>query len=383
MRLVLSAGETSGDQIGADLARALKALHPDIELAGIAGPKMRAAGVAPWNQLDELNIMGLTEVIAHLPRLVRLRRGFRERILDWRPDAFVGIDAPDFNLGLARQLRRRGTRSIHYVSPSVWAWRAGRVAKIARSLDLLLTLFPFEPELYRPHGLSARFVGHPLADRLAAAPDRASVRAELGWAADETVIALLPGSRDGEIQRHAELLAETAEGLRQRQPDARLVVLAASQRNADRITEICGLRLDKVNATRLIDRTESGLIAADVAVAASGTVTLEAFLLGCPLVVYYRLPAPTYWLARGLRLVKTRHVSLPNILTGRELVPERLQANATGARLIDDTLAWLDQPERRRDYVELSGEWLDKLAIDAGSTAARTIIDFIHAGRPT
>ncbi len=377
MRLVLSAGEASGDQIAADLARALKEQHPDLELAGLAGPEMQAAGVEPWFDMDQLNVMGLSEVLRHLPRLFQLRRAFRQRVIDWRADAFIGIDAPDFNLGLARQLKREGVTTMHYVSPSVWAWRAGRIPKIARSLDLLLTLYPFEPALYRPHGLRAEFVGHHLADRLAREPDREAARKTLGLNPQQTVIALLPGSRSGELGRHAELLARTAAELRRDYPDAVLLVLLAREQDRTLLGAQSGAMFDQAGVRWCAGQTRSGLRAADVALAASGTVTLEAFLLGCPLVVFYRLAPSTYWLARSLRLVKSQHVALPNILTRQSLVPECLQDAANPENLRRETGRWLTHADRISHYRELSKEWGRRLATGAGDRAARAILEHL------
>lgn len=374
MRLVLSAGEASGDQIGADLAGALKRLDPTIELAGLAGPDMVEAGVQPWYGLDQLNVMGLAEVLSHLPRLIRFRRQFEKRILAWQPDAFIGIDAPDFNLGLARRLRKNNLVTMHYVSPSVWAWRSRRIAKIARSLDLLLTLFPFEPALYKPHGLDARFVGHHLADRLVNEPPVRQARDDLNLSPEAEVIALLPGSRGGELDRHARLLAETAVELRRQRPAAELLVLLAESDHEQHLRELGSDRWDAAGVRFVARRTRTGLRAADVAVAASGTVTLEAFLLGCPLVVYYRLAPATYWLARSLKLVKSRHVSLPNILTRSELVPECLQDQATPERLVRETLDWLNQPDRVEDYRQAAADCASELAIGAGEQAAGAIL---------
>ncbi len=374
MRLVMSAGEASGDQIGADLASALKRLDPAIELAGLAGPDMVEAGVQPWYGLDQLNVMGLAEVLTHLPRLIRFRRQFAKRILEWQPDAFIGIDAPDFNLGLSRRLRNNNLVTMHYVSPSVWAWRSGRIAKIARSLDLLLTLFPFEPALYQPYGLDTRFVGHHLADRLVSEPPTSMARQELELSPDAEVIALLPGSRGGELDRHARLLAETAVELRRRRPAAELLVLLAESDHEQRLREFGGDHWDTAGVRFVARRTRTGLRAANVAVAASGTVTLEAFLLGCPLVVYYRLAPATYWLAKSMKLVKSRHVSLPNILTRSELVPECLQDQATPERLVNETLNWLNQPDRVEGYPQAAADCASELAIGAGEQAAGAIL---------
>lgn len=374
MKLVLCAGETSGDQIAADLALELKRRVPTIELAGLAGPAMQRAGVEAWFDLDELNVMGLSEVIAHLPRLLRLRRDFSRRILAWQPDAFIGVDAPDFNLGLARRLRKRGVTTMHYVSPSVWAWRAGRIPKIARSLDLLLTLFPFEPELYRPHGLEAEFVGHHLADELAEVPDRQAARKTLGFSESSPLIALLPGSRGGELRRHARLIGETALRLRARHPASELALLLAREQDRALMSELAGEAMEQAGLRILIGQTRLGLRAADLAIAASGTVTLEAFLLGCPLVVYYRLAPSTYAMARALRLVKSQHVSLPNILTRQALVPECLQHEATAERLSKEAQHWLEHPARVEAYREQAARWADTLARGAGARAADAIL---------
>lgn len=375
LRLVLVAGEASGDLLGGDLAQALARQRPDIELAGIGGEHMRAAGVETWFDIEALSVMGLTEVLRHLPRLIRLRRDLRRRILAWPATALVTIDAPDFNLGLARGLRKAGLTTIHYVSPSVWAWRAGRIPGIVRALDLLLTLFPFEPALYRPHGLDARFVGHPLADELAAGPDRNAARSALQCANADPVVALLPGSRDGELQRHVGLLAATAGRLRKAHPGADLVMLLTGARHAALARELAAAELDQAGVRLLTDATRTGLAAADVAVAASGTVTLEAFLLECPLVVYYRLAPATFHLARALKLVRSEFVSLPNILCAEALVPERLQDAATPDNLAADTEAWLARPERMQRYRRLAAEWRQRLACRAGEQAARAVLE--------
>ena len=374
-RLVLVAGEASGDLLAADLAGALKRLCPEVTLAGVTGPRMAEAGVESWFDIEQLSVMGLTEVLRHLPRLIRLRRVLKQRILDWPADALITIDAPDFNLGLARQIRQAGRPTIHYVSPSVWAWRAGRIPKIARSLDHLLTLFPFEPELYAPHGLAASCVGHPLADELAAGPDRASARSLLGLAQSAPVIALLPGSRDGELKRHVPLLGQTALKLRRARPQAELLMLLTGERQRALAQELLQGAAAQSGLRLLSAQTRAGLEAADVAVAASGTVTLEAFLLECPMTVFYRLAPLTYHLARWLNLVRSRHVSLPNILSGAELLPERLQQAATAERLCGDVEAWLASPERTADYRRQARHWRDTLARDAGSQAARVILD--------
>ncbi len=374
LRLVLMAGEASGDVLGADLARALKRRRPDIQLAGLSGPNMQAAGVQPWFNIDELSVMGLTEVLKHLPRLIKLRRRIKQRILDWPADALITIDAPDFNLGLARQLKKEGVPTIHYVSPSVWAWRAGRIPKIARSLDRLLTLFPFEPELYAPYGLKTDFVGHPLADELSAGRDPASARTLLGLGHSTRVIALLPGSRNGELMRHVALLGETALRLRDRYPESDLLMLLSGESQRTLATQLLGPLAEQAGIRLLSCQTRAGLEAADMAIAASGTVTLEAFLLECPMTVFYRLAPTTFHMARTLKLVRSRHVSLPNILSSRELVPERLQQAATPTVLAADAEAWLSDPERVKAYRDQARHWRARLAQGAGERAAEYIL---------
>ncbi len=376
-RLILTAGESSGDQLGADLAYHLKRQHPGIELAGIAGPAMQAAGVEAWHNLDVLGVMGLTEVLSHLPRLFRLRRELRERILAWQPDAFVGVDAPDFNLGLARQLRKRGLKTVHYVSPTVWAWRAGRTRSVARSVDLLLALFPFEPELYAPYGLDTRFVGHPVADQMTNRPGREEAREQLGLSTADTVIALLPGSRRSEIERHAELIADTAGWIRARRESVRILVFLADRRQEQLFRELGGSGLERAGVEIVCEQTRTGLIAADAACVASGTATLEAFLLECPLVAYYRLAPASYWLIRSLRLIRSRYIAMPNILYGDEIIPEFVQQQASAEHLGRATLDWLDDPARRQVCQEVARGFRHQLAAGAGDNAARAILELI------
>ena len=382
-KLVLTVGESSGDQLAADLAIHLKRQYPNVELAGIAGPAMQAAGVEAWYDLDVLGLMGLTEVLSHLPRLVRLRRDLRERILAWQPDAFVGIDAPDFNLGLARQLRKRGLKTVHYVSPTVWAWRAGRSRGVARSVDLLLSLFPFEPAIYEPFGLDTRFVGHPVADQMAGRPTREQARSQLALNNDDTVIALLPGSRRSEIERHALLLAETAGWIRKRREAAHILVLLADQRQESLFRELAGPTLNRADVRIICEQTRRGLIAADAACVASGTATLEGFLLECPLVAYYRLAPASYWLIRGLRLIRSRYIAMPNILYGDEIIPEFVQQQAHAETLGQAVIDWLEQPERRENYQAVAKRLRRQLAAGAGDNAARAILELIGRSSET
>lgn len=345
-RIALVAGETSGDQLGAGLVEELRARYPDAQFAGIGGDGMRAAGVDTWFDASELAVMGLSEVIAHLPRLLRLRRNLRERVLGWKPDIFIGIDAPDFNLGLERWLKRRGVRTLHYVSPSVWAWRQSRVRSIGRSADRVLCLFPMEPEFYARHGVDARFVGHPLADAIALEPDRAAAREALGVAFHAPLLALLPGSRLGEIERMlppfleaASLVARDIAGLQLAIPAANADCRAAIER------AISSAPFTVPRALVVDGQAQQVLIAADVVLLASGTAALEAMLCKRPMVVGHRIAPSTYRIIKLLGLLKSRFVSLPNVLAGEEVVPELLQDDCTPPRLANAILQWFAQPE--------------------------------------
>ncbi|CAN5189590.1 lipid-A-disaccharide synthase [soil metagenome] len=333
MRIALVAGEASGDLLGAGLATELLRRVPGVELAGVGGPGMRAAGVDTWIDSEELAVMGLAEVLRHLPRLLRLRRGLRERLLAWKPDAFVGIDAPDFNLGLERALKLSGIPTVHYVSPSVWAWREGRAAKIGRSADLVLCLFPMEPPIYARHGIDARFVGHPLADRFALHPDRASARSALGLDPDVRLLAVLPGSRRGELDRLLRPFLDAARALQERNPGLQLVIPAA---NAN-----CRIQIERELVQRslagvsVIDgRAGDVMVAADAVLLASGTAALEALLAKRPMVVGYRISALTYHLVTALGMMRVERYSLPNVLANEPIVTELMQDQCTADNLV-------------------------------------------------
>ncbi|PKL96583.1 MAG: lipid-A-disaccharide synthase [Gammaproteobacteria bacterium HGW-Gammaproteobacteria-8] len=376
--LAIGAGELSSDQLAASIVAELRQRLPASALVGINGPAMEAQGVERLASIDQLGVMGLFEVLAHLPRLVRLRRALVREILDRGSAMFIGVDAPDFNLGLARRLRREGLAAVQVVAPSVWAWRRYRIPKIARSLDLLLTLFPFEPELFHGTGLDARCIGHPLADEMPLAPDRAAARRALGLSAGGPVIALLPGSRAGEIARHALLLRELTRSLPK---DCLPLLLLATEADRARFIEAAGADPVALGMQVIVGRTRQGLTAADVALTASGTVTLECLLARTPMVVFYRLPESTWRLAKSLALVKSRYISLPNVLAGAELVPERLQHAATAEQLLADVRAWLDDPARLARYREQAESLHRGLALGAAGRAAEAIIGLLDRRR--
>jgi len=344
LRIALIAGETSGDQLGGALIDALRLRFPTADFAGIGGPEMVAAGLDAWHRADVLAVMGLVEVLRHLPRLLRLRIHVRQRILQWQPDIFIGIDAPDFNLGLERNLRRAGIRTVHYVSPSVWAWREQRAAKIGESVDRVLCLFPMEPAIYARHGVDARFVGHPLADRFALASDRGAARRELGIAADAKVLALLPGSRLSEIQRLAEPFIGAAMACRQSLSELVLIAPMASAACRSEFEQQLKTQAGAISVRCLDGQSHLAMVAADVVLVASGTAALEVMLAKRPMIVAYKIAPLSYWIVRTFGLLKSAVVSLPNFLAGTRIVPELLQNECRADTLAAALLPLLKDP---------------------------------------
>ena len=344
LRVAIVAGEASGDQLGAALIEALRARVGALECFGVAGPKMQAAGCEAWAEAEVLSVMGFTEVLPHLPRLLRLRAELTRRFREARPDVFIGIDAPAFNLGLAARLHAAGIATVQYVAPQVWAWRQGRVHKIGRACDLVLCLLPFETDFYTRHGVAAEFVGHPLADQIPLQSDRAGARAALGLPAEATVVALLPGSRLGEVGRLARDFLDAAAWIAARRPEVRFVAPMASAgarelflRKRSEVPDYPEILITDGQAQRV-------LAACDGALVASGTATLETLLSRRVMVVAYRLGAMTAFLLRRLRLVKVPYFSQPNLLLGRRFVPEFLQEGVSGATLGAALLAHLEDP---------------------------------------
>jgi lipid-A-disaccharide synthase len=341
LRIGFVAGEASGDQLGAALIVALRARRPDLQCFGVAGPRMRAQGCEAWAPAEELAVMGLAEVLRHLPRLLGLRARLRARFLAARPHVFVGIDAPEFNLGLAARLKRAGLRTVQYVSPQVWAWRQGRVRTIGHAVDRILCLLPFETDFYESHGVHASFVGHPLADQIPLDPDRAAARRALGLEADAEVFALLPGSRIGEVERLARPFLDAAKTIAARRPGARFVAPMASSGTRgvfERVAAASG-----APPVHIVDgEAHRVLAAADAVLVASGTATLETLLSKRPMVVAYRVSGLTAFLLRRLRLIKVPYFSQPNLLVGRHFVPEFFQEGVRGEALATAILGLLD-----------------------------------------
>ncbi len=372
LRIALVAGEASGDLLGAGLVRALRNRFPDAEFAGIGGPRMVSEGFQAWHESNELAVMGLAEVLRHLPRLLGLRTRLRRRLLEWQPDVFIGIDAPDFNLGLERKLKQAGIRTVHYVSPSVWAWREGRAAKIGRSADLVLCLFPMEPPIYQRHGIDARFVGHPLAEAFDAVPDRAAARERLGLPQDIPVLAVLPGSRQAEIQRLWPTFIDAAGMVTLQLPDLAVAVPAADP--ACRTAIERGLAKSQLANVALYDgQAHDVMVAADVVLLASGTAALEAMLAKRPMVVGYRISALTYRLVMALGLMRVSSYSLPNVLANEPIVPELMQHDCTPANLSDALMLWFRDPDARAALLPRYEHIHAKLRGDADAAAADAI----------
>ncbi len=379
LRIALIAGETSGDQLGAPLIAALRAHYPDAEFAGIGGPEMIAAGLDAWHRADELAVMGLVEVLRHLPRLLRLRSKVHQRLLQWRPDVFIGIDAPDFNLGLERKLRGAGIATVHYVSPSVWAWREQRAAKIGASADRVLCLFPMEPAIYARHQVDARFVGHPLADRFELQPDRAAARVELGLPADASVLAVLPGSRLGEIRRLARDFVSAALICQHSQPGLQLIAPMATPACREAFEQVLTDHHAQSRIRVLDGQAQPAMRAADVVLVASGTAALEVMLSKRPMVVAYRIAALSYWIVKTFGLLKSESVSLPNILAGRAVVPELLQHDCQPERLAEALLRLM--PGSSEAARQIEGFVAQHRALQGGGAvaAAAAVADLIAA----
>lgn len=379
MRVALCAGETSGDQLGAGLIDALRVRFPDAEFAGIGGDNMRAAGMTTWHEANELAVMGLAEVLAHLPRLLRLRKAFRQRLLDWQPDVFIGIDAPDFNLGVERWLKQRGMRTVHYVSPSVWAWREDRAAKIGTSADRVLCLFPMEPPIYARHGVDAVFVGHPLADAIPLQPDRAAARMALDVAADAPVLAVLPGSRLGEIQRMLPIFLDATSRLLRDVSNLQVLLPAANAACRQAIERTPGAQAPHV---RIVDgQAQRIMIASDAVLLASGTAALEAMLCKRPMVIGHRISGLTYAIVRAFGMLKSAHVSLPNILAGEEVVPELLQDACTAENLHAALLHWFRDAAAVAALQPRFRVIHEQLRRDASASAAEAVAGVLDAAR--
>jgi len=377
MKIGIVAGEASGDLLGALLIKSLKVEYPHLEFVGIAGPKMQSAGAVSWYAMEKLAVRGYVEVLKSFREILGIRRGLRNRMLKERPAFFIGIDAPDFNLALEKTLKRAGIPTIHYVSPSIWAWRGERIHKIKESVTQMLTVFPFEPAIYERAGIPAKFVGHPSADVIPQTPQRDEARAQLRIKPSELIVALLPGSRQTELDYHAELFIETARAMLKDFPNARFLVPLATRETREQFDNArWKLQAQDLPLQILFGHANLALAAADVALVASGTATLEAALLRCPHVVAYRMSPTTYRLMK--RKAYLPYVGLPNILAGEWLVPELLQEDASPANLARALGNWIRHPDAARNLRARFGAIHAQLAVNNGERVRDALRPFLR-----
>ncbi|MDN0083131.1 lipid-A-disaccharide synthase [Crenobacter sp. SG2305] len=374
LKVAMVAGEASGDMLGAHLISAIRARHPNVEFAGIGGPRMEAQGFTSQVQQEKLAVRGYWEVIRNLAELLGIRRRLKSSLLAEKPDVFIGVDAPDFNLALEGALKRSGIPTVHYVSPSVYAWRAERVHKIGKMVNRVLCLFPMEPPLYQAAGVPVSFVGHPLASEIPLAPDKRAMREKLGLPKDGPVFALLPGSRVSELDFMAPVYIETARLLLEKYPDAQFLVPLATRATRDRfdalLTKHDGWELP---IRKMIGHAQMAMIASDVVLVTSGTATLEVALTKRPMVISYKISAMTYRMVK--RKLKVPYVGLPNILLGEKLVPELLQFDATPEKLA----AELDRIYQDNDYQAMLTERFTRLHHELKQDTAALAADAVLA----
>ncbi len=374
------AGEPSGDLLGAELVTALRRQEPHLRFTGIAGPKMMAAGVEALYPMDKLAVRGYVEVLKHYREIVGIRSSLRRHFLAERPSAFIGIDAPDFNLDLEAAMKSAGIPAIHYVSPSIWAWRGGRIRKIGRSVSRMLTVFPFEAALYERANIPVTYVGHPLADMLAKVPSRAEVRAELRLPATGPVVALMPGSRVGELEQMADLFVAAAERIAKAVPGVRLLVPLVNRQTRE-LFEAALYRREsgELEITLLFGHAHEAMAAADVVLLASGTATLEAALLQRPMVITYRMARLSWWIMNSRRYQPW--VGLPNILAGEFVVPELLQDAATPDTLAAAVIDLLQDKAKRESIEQRFAAMAAELRQNAAERAASAVLAELRGGR--
>lgn len=373
MKIGLVAGESSGDLLGAGLVSELKRRFPDARFEGVAGPAMLTAGCEQWEPAESLAVMGLVEPLAHLPRLLRLRRSLARRWTASPPDVFVGIDAPDFNLGLEKKLRARGIKTVHYVSPSIWAWRAGRIETVRAAADKVLCLLPFEKSLYDEAGIAADFVGHPKADSVPGDIDSGAARTALGISAAK-VVAVLPGSRKSEVSKLGDILIAAAKRVAESDGEVHFVTPVATPA----LRPLIEAQLESAGMTgrfTLLDGdSERAMIAADVVLLASGTAALESALLARPTVATYRLGRMSYAIIRSLKLLQLSHFTLPNLLTETPLVPEFMQDDAQPDRIAAAVTELLNDEAQRHRIRDRFAKLRTELALNTDQRAADAVI---------
>ena len=370
------AGEASGDLLGSHLIRALKAHRPDLEFVGIAGPKMIGEGAKSLFPMEALSVRGYVEVLRHLPRLLKMRRQLRHYFLQNPPDLFIGIDAPDFNFNLERKLKRRGIRTIHYVSPSIWAWRKGRMGNIRKAVSHMLALFPFEPALYEKAGVPVTYVGHPLADILPLKPNQKAARENLKLQPSRLVIAMLPGSRQSEVHQLADLYVKSARLIAEVRPDAQFLVPLITRETRARFEQAMYTNEgEELPIQILFGHAHMAMEAADVVIVASGTATLEAALLKRPMVITYRMPTLSWQILKRMNYLP--YVGLPNVLAERFVVPELLQHNATPEKVADAVLKFASDKALAADVDAEFTRMHEILRQNTQEKAAQAILSYL------
>lgn len=375
MRIGIVAGEASGDLLAAGLIKAIKAEHPEVEFEGIAGPAMQEAGCKALYPAEKLAVMGLVEVLAHYRELKDIQNHLVKHFLDNPPDVFIGVDAPDFNLTVERKLKQQGIKSVHYVSPTVWAWRQYRVKKIARSVDLMLTLFPFEADFYQQHQVAVEFVGHPLAEMIPLEADPVKVRQELNLPLDKKLVAILPGSRMSEAKMLSQLMLEAASQVAHHHPETEFVIPLATAAIRQHVEAVYDSLTDKPVIRLLDGQSRQVMAAVDVIMLASGTAALEAMLYKRPMVVTYKLSPLTYFIVK--LLINTEFVSLPNILAGQEVAKELIQAQATPTNLAKEVLKLLQDSSTAEAMSQRFKEIHLQLKQNANHKAAQAVLALI------
>ena len=378
LRVAIVVGEASGDILGAGLMTSLRAYFPSAEFEGIGGPKMIDLGFHSLFSQDRLAVMGLVEPLKRLPELLSIRKQLRQRFIQSPPDVFIGIDSPDFNTDLEFALRQHGIKTVHYVSPSVWAWRQGRIKKISKAVDLMLTLFPFEADFYRQHQVPVEFVGHPLADEIPLEIHVQQARQRLGLKPQpeaRRTVALLPGSRASEIDFMGDLLLDVADYCHARQPGLEFIIPSANEKRHKQLSELLKNRNSSTTVTLVAGQSHDVMAASDIVVMASGTTTLEAMLLKKPMIIVYKIAPFSYWLIS--KFVKVKSVGLPNLLAGRRVVPEFIQSQATVDNIAPALLTMLGDEQQCLQLKQEFTELHKQLQLNASQKAAQAVVDLI------